>query len=305
MTKKLLITGANGKMGRAVSNHLVKDLGIDPGNIVLASRNTEALDDYARRGFEIRAADFGHPETLEAAFAGIDHLLLISIDAIGQREQLHTNAIQAAEQTGVAHLTYTSMHAPETSPVIFAHEHLGTERALANSQIPTWRVLRNSWYFENLPEFFANVLTTGVWMTAAGNGKSAQISRDDLALAAAASVAKGGNSKEVLTLNGPDALTIEEMARAVDAEIGTRLNVIRLENAALAAKQEEFGVPPEFVGMTVSFDEHIRQGLSDGDSQAFEKLTGKPPRSFAVWLKENRDQLLSLSQSRATTSPEA
>lgn len=298
MAQKLLITGANGKMGRLVTEILVTQLGHDPQDIVLTTRDISALKDAREMGFDVREADFARPDTLDAAFAGVDNLLLISIDAIGQRTELHRNAVKAAERAGIRHLTYTSMPSPENSPVVFAHEHEATEQAIAQSDIPAWTVLRNNWYYENLIEFFASVLQTGAWLTSAGAGKAAQISREDLALAAAVALSKGGSKRQVLTLNGPEALSVAEMAGAINAEIGTEISVIDLEDQALQAQLESFGVPAEAVAMTVSLDHHNRIGLSAGDSTEFETLTGKRPQSYVAWLQAKRSELTALAAGR-------
>ncbi|HHC7310189.1 TPA: hypothetical protein ACN30N_003068 [Vibrio campbellii] len=38
-----------------------------------------------------------------------------------------------------------------------------------------------------------------------------------------------------------------------------------------------------------------RYANSDGTSEAFEKLTGKKPQSFEVWLEENKAELQKLA----------
>ncbi|CAO4147443.1 hypothetical protein DHODJN_11975 [Methylorubrum extorquens] len=53
-------------------------------------------------------ADYARPETLAEAFRGIDRLLLISSSEIGQRVAQHQNVIQAARQSGVSLIAYTS-----------------------------------------------------------------------------------------------------------------------------------------------------------------------------------------------------
>lgn len=116
---------------------------------------------------------------LQQAFAGADHLLLISTNS-AQRTQQQASALEAAQAVGIQHITYTSMPNPQVSPVVFAHEHLATEQAIQSSRIPSWAILRNNWYFENIPDFQAAIFQSGVWLNATANGKVAQIARSDL-----------------------------------------------------------------------------------------------------------------------------
>ena len=292
---KLLITGANGKLGRQVVDHLINTFKVNTGDLVLTTRKIEDLNEYAQQGIEVRQADFDQPETLETAFAGVDRLLLISIDVIGDRERLHTNAIKAAEKADVKHISYTSMPAPEESPLIFAHEHRGSEQAIKNSDIPFYSILRNNWYYENLPEFNAAALATKAWLTLAGSAKTNQLSRNDLALAAAASIYKGEQQQRTRTLNGRDALSVKEMALAIKQITDIEIQVIEMDDEGFTKQLEEVGLPAELIGMLVSLDQHNRAGFSEGDTKDFAELTGQEPQSFEDWLKDNKAQLIALA----------
>src|SRR5579859_8190921 len=152
-TPDLLVTGAGGQLGQRVLHHLTDSLKIPAGRIAAATRKPESLAAWAAQGVALRRADFDEPASLEQAFAGISRLLLISTDALdrpGHRLAQHRAAIAAAAKAGVSHVVYTSMPKPETSAVLFAPDHAGTEAALAASALPEWTVLRNNWYFENL-----------------------------------------------------------------------------------------------------------------------------------------------------------
>ena len=295
--RKLLITGASGKLGQQVIEYLLNDFNIPANQLIATTRNAASLSELADKGIDVREADFSNPASLEAAFAGADNLLLISIDAIGQRSELHRNAVLAAQNVGIKHLTYTSMPAADTSPVVFAFEHEATEKAITDSQISNWTILRNNWYFENLAEFFASTLQTQAWLTAAKEGKTAQLSRLDLAYAAAASVAKALNGKQTLTLNGPESLTTEQMAAKINQALGLNIQVIHQSDEELKAQLESFGLPEGIVALVTTMDQHARGAFSDGSSQDFEVLTGRKPQDFSQWLEANKAMLSQIAQS--------
>ena len=294
--RKLLITGASGKLGQQVIDYLLNDVNIAASQLIATTRNAASLTELAEKGVDVREADFSNPASLEAAFAGADNLLLISIDAIGQRSELHRNAVLAAQNVGIKHLTYTSMPAADTSPVVFAFEHEATEKAIADSQISDWTILRNNWYFENLAEFFASTLQTQAWLTAAKEGKTAQLSRLDLAYAAAASVAKALTGKQTLTLNGPESLTTEDMAAKINQALGLNIQVIHQSDEELKAQLESFGLPEGIVALVTTMDQHARGAFSDGNSQEFEMLTGRKPQNFSQWLETNKAMLSQIAQ---------
>jgi NAD(P)H dehydrogenase (quinone) len=67
--------------------------------------------------------DYERPETLDAARAGIDTLLLISSSEIGKRARQHRNVIAAAKQANIQLLAYTSVLHADTSVLGLAEEH--------------------------------------------------------------------------------------------------------------------------------------------------------------------------------------
>jgi NAD(P)H dehydrogenase (quinone) len=287
----LLVTGASGKLGREVVRFLLDDHGVSPGRLIVTTRDPARLTSLAERGVDVRAADFDDPASLTDAFAGADALLLISVDTVGRRVAQHTHAIAAAEAAGVQHLVYTSMPAPADSPLVFAPEHAGTEARLADSAVPVVTVLRNNWYFENLTEFQASILQTGVWLTAADGKPTAELSRLDLARAAAAALVSPAKTSRTLTLHGRESLTVAERAKLLADAIGRSIEVVALDDAAYRAALTEAGVPAPFIEMMATMEAHNGAGLSDGDSGAFEALTGTRPQSLAAWVDAQRDVL--------------
>ncbi|MHC0044808.1 SDR family oxidoreductase [Vibrio campbellii] len=293
--RKILVTGASGKLGSQVVKALLEDLNVKPSELIVTTRKADKLQALASQGVDVREADFSSPESLEKAFQGADSMLLISIDASGPRTQAHLNAVSAAEKVGVNHIAYTSMPSAESSPVMFAHEHEATENAIKQSGIPNATITRNNWYFENLVDYFASILQSGYWLTSAAVGRSAQLSRKDLAFAAASALVKPAQGKVVLPMNGVQSMTHAEMAKVIDKVLGTSITMVDLSDEDYQAKLESFDLPAPIVELCVTMDKHNRGNYSDGTSEAFEKLTGKKPQSFEAWLEENKAELQKLA----------
>lgn len=291
---RLLVTGAAGHLGGRVLHHLLDTLSVDPADVVAGTRDPAKLAAWTQQGITARAVDFDKPETLSAAFAGIERLLIISTDALGEpglRLRQHQAAIKAAEAAGVGHVLYTSLPAADISPILFAPDHLGTEQAIAASRIPGWSVLRNHWYFENLAFSLPNVLASGTWYTAAGDGRIAHIARDDLARAAAAALADGFSGKRTLTLSGAEAFTVAELATLVGAAAGKTINVVQVPLEGLVQGMIGAGLPEPVARLFASFDAHQAQGLFGTVSGDYQALTGVAPQPFERWLAANKAML--------------
>nr|WP_284701222.1 SDR family oxidoreductase [Rhodoplanes tepidamans] len=287
----MLVTGASGHLGRRVLHHLLDTLTVPAGRIVATSRKPEALADVSARGVTVRGADFDDAASLVRAFAGVNRLLLISTDTLdrpGARLAQHRAAVAAAERAGVSHVVYTSMPGPETSLVLFAPDHLGTEQALAASAIPGWTVLRNHFYFENLAYAIPAALASGQWYSADGHRGSADISRDDLARAAATVLAGGETGRRTWTLSGPQALTRTEIAEKIGAAVGKSITVVPVTIDVLVQGMVAHGVPEPVARVFASFDANTAAGKFETVTNDFFEITGTQPQSFDAWLAENK-----------------
>ena len=296
--KKLLVTGASGQLGSRVLHHLLNTLGVPADRIVATSRKPEALSEWADQGVTVRAADFEDPARLATAFAGAGRVLLISTDALdrpGRRLEQHSAAIAAAEKAGVGHLIYTSMPEPEGSPLLIAPDHAGTEAALAGSSLPGWTVLRHHWYFENLFMSLGQVLASGQWYTAAGDGRIAHIARDDLGRSAAAALADDFDGKRTLTLSGAKAYTTVEIAALVSRTVGKPIRVIQVPVEGLVQGMVDAGLPEPLARIFASFDTNTAAGRVAGVTRDFTALTGVDPQPYEEWLAASKPALSGLA----------
>ena len=284
-----LVTGAGGHLGRLVVEHL---LAAKAGKVIAASRDPAKLADLAAKGAETRRADFDEPASLDAAFKGVDRLLIVSTDSVvepGRRLRQQKAAVAAAARARVGHAIYTSMPNPEPGSLIpFAPDHFETEQALKKSGLPH-TILRVSWYAENLLRSLPSILSTGKWRSAAGDGRVANIARDDVARAAAAALIKALGGRFDLT--GPELLTTRQIAAIIADVFGKKIEVVPVSDEQLLAGLIAAGVPRPFAELGVAFDANTRAGKIDIRSDAVAKLTGKPPASLRDVLAANKNAL--------------
>ncbi|MFD1743910.1 SDR family oxidoreductase [Rhizobium helianthi] len=290
---KILVTGASGQLGRKIIEHLIADGKIARSDIVAASRNPVKLSALSQAGIEVRKTDFDDAAGMEAAFHGIERLLLISTDELavpGRRLAQHKAAVEAAVKAGVKHIFYTSMPNPDKSLVSFAPDHLGTEEAIKASGL-TYTIIRNSWYLDNYFMSMPHNLVVGTWYTATGDGKVANISRDDCAAAAAAALASPPAGNVILTLTGETALSADEIGKIVSDTAGKPLNVVKVTDEQLANGLRGAGLPDFVVAMLVSADANTRAGNFNVVTHDFEDLTGRRPQGAAEFFKAHKDLL--------------
>lgn len=266
------VTGATGQVGRLVLDELLTHT--EASNIVALARDPSALSAYAAKGVQVRQADYDDPDSLEAAFQGVDRVLLISGNAVGQRERQHGNVIDAAKAAGVSYLAYTSILKGDQSPLALAPEHVATEKLLANSGL-NYDVLRNGWYSENYTMGLAPSLESGKIFGAVGEGKLSTATRADFAAGAAAALLRGKGG-DVYELAGDEAWTMQDFAAEVSRQSGRQVEYVDQSEADYARTLEGAGLPPPVASMLASTSALSGQGALYDDSKSLSRLSGKP-----------------------------
>lgn len=280
---RILVTAAGGHLGRLTIDALLKL--VPASQIVAGLRDPAKGADLAARGVTVVAADYSKPETLDAAFKGIDRLLLISSNELGQRVAQHRNVIDAAKRAGVKLIAYTSVLRADTSPLSVAKEHLPTEELIRASGIP-FALLRNGWYTENYTASIPAALAHNALISSAGDGRIAAASRADYAAAAAAVLAGEGHAGKIYELAGNEAFTLEQFAAEITKQSGKTVAYVRLPEADFKAALLGAGLPPELAELIATSDTAAANGALFDDSRTLGKLIGRPTTPFATTIAE-------------------
>ncbi len=278
----IAITGATGQLGRLVLQNLLKT--VPASQIVAAVRSPEKAADLAALGVQVRQADYAQPATLEAAFQGVDKLLLISSSEVGQRAPQHAAVIAAAQKAGVKLIAYTSILRADTSPLGLAAEHKETEAMLRASGIP-FVLLRNGWYTENYTASVPAALQYGAVMGSAKDGRIASAARADYAAAAAAVLTKDGQAGQVYELAGDTAYTLSELAAEIARQSGKPVVYNDLPEAAYAAALVQVGLPEGFAALLADSDVGASKGGLFDDGHQLSQLIGRPTTPLADVVK--------------------
>ena len=277
---KIGVTGATGQLGRLVVEKLKQKVAAD--TIVALVRNPEKAADL---GVEARVFDYTKPESLVASLKGIDKLLLISGNEIGQRLPQHKAVIEAAKQAGVKQITYTSILHADSSPLGLAGEHLGTEVAIKESGL-TYTILRNGWYTENYTGSAKGAVGAGAFIGNAGDGKIASAARVDYAEVAAVVLAGEGHENKTYELAGDEAYTLTELAAEISRQTGKIVPYNNLTETQYADILKSFGLPAGLAEMLADSDTGASKGGLFDDSRALSKLIGRPTTPLAIVLAE-------------------
>lgn len=284
---KLLVTGATGKLGSKVVELLLKTVPAE--QLAVSVRNPEKAATLKTLGVDVRKGDFDAPESLDAAFAGVDRLLIISADGDNDtRIRQHANAVAAAQRAGVKFIAYTSVTNAQESDNIVAPTHKATEQVILDTGIP-YSFLRNNWYLENEISSIQGVMAGAPWVTSAGNGKVGWALQQDYAEAAAAVLSGEGHDNTTYELSGTP-LTQEEFVSVLGDVLGKEVAVQQVDDTTYEDIMKQAGIPDFVTPMLVGIQKSIRSGSLDLESNDFKKVLGHPatPIKEALTLVVNK-----------------
>ena len=278
---KIGVTGATGQLGRIVVEKLKQKVAAE--SIVALVRTPEKASDL---GVEARVFDYTKPESLAAALKGVDKLLLISSNEIGQRLPQHKAVIEAAKHAGVKLLVYTSILHADTSSLGLAGEHLATEAALEASGL-VYTILRNGWYTENYTGSAKGAIGAGAFIGCAGNGKISSAARVDFAEAAAVVLAGEGHENKIYELAGDETYTLTDLAAEISRQSGKAIPYNNLTETQYTDILKNFGLPEGIAGMLADSDTGAsKEGLYD-DSHVLSTLIGRPTTPLSIVLSKS------------------
>jgi NAD(P)H dehydrogenase (quinone) len=272
----IAITGATGNFGRLTVEALLRR-GVPAEQIIATGRRIETLGDLGDRGVSLRRADYSDEISLREAFAGADRLLLVSGTEVGQRIQQHTNVIAAAKATGVQLIAYTSVVRADTSQLLIAHEHRGTEAALAASGVPH-TLLRVSWYIDNYTAQLPAYLEHGI-VGAADDGRISGATRADYAEAAAVVLAEEGHAGATYELGGP-AFTMTDLAEVVSAATGRLVTYTDMSVQGYTDFLVAAGLGMPVAAAFADNDRGVAAGELYAETADLERLLGRPATSL-------------------------
>lgn len=276
LAQMLIVTGANGKLGRLVVEELAKR-GPASG-IGVSVRDPEKARALEERGVRVRRGDFDDAASLAHAFEGARRVLVVSSNSSGdQAVRHHLTAIEAAKAAGARRILYTShVGASATSPFAPMVDHAATEDALRSSGVP-FTSLRNGFYVESAILMLGAAVTTGD-LAVPEDGAVSWTSHADLAEAAAVLMSEEGTDESAtLELTASEAIDMNGIAAIVSELAGRTVRRVVTSDADYRAGMVARGVPEARADMMVGLFRASRLGQFSRVDPTLARLLGRPP----------------------------
>ncbi len=271
----IIITGANGQLGRAVVEQLLARVPAE--QVGVSVRDPEKAQGLKEQGVRVRQGDFADAASLAHAFEGASQVLIVSSNSSGKAAvRHHRTAIDIAKKAGARRILYTS-HMGSSSTSLFPPmvDHAATEVALRDSDV-AFTSLRNGFYATTVLFMLGNALKTGE-LAAPEDGPVAWTSHSDLAEVTAITL-----SKEVLDgvtpgLTASEAIDMDGVA-ALASELTHRpIRRVVVPDAEYRAGLVAHGLPEERADVLLGMFRASRQGEFKRVDPTLARLINRSP----------------------------
>ncbi|QDQ14370.1 NmrA family NAD(P)-binding protein [Streptomyces spectabilis] len=262
----VLVTGATGRTG---------------GRVAQAARAAGHTVRAASRSGEVRF-DWNERSTWDDALRGADAAYLAylpDVGAPGAADAVGGLARRAAE-LGVRHLVLLSARGEDQ-----AH---ATERALADSGVARWTVVRAGWFAQNFSEGpLVDGLRAGELVFPAGEVLEPFVDVRDIADVVVAVLAAGERyAGRIIEVSGARLLSFRDAVAEISAASGRPLVYVPVGAREYGAALTDFGVPEGEVEFLIELFETNLDGRNAHVSDGVREVLGREPREFSAFVRE-------------------
>jgi NAD(P)H dehydrogenase (quinone) len=278
----IVITGANGAFGRRVAERV---LARRPGIEFAVSVRDPAASPFAVASDArviVRHGDFDRPESLPAAFAGADTVLINATNygtASEDRARQQATAIRAALDAGATRIVVTSWFDVDNCSLAMARDYPGTEK-LVTASAPAWTILRMTYGMAAaLARDVRTAARTGVLTAPAGEALAVPAATEDLADAAAAVLTGPGHDGRIYELSGPAPIGWTDLAGLAGQRSGRPVAYRPASDQEFGAQMRAEGWPPAAVGSLLEYYAAFRAGWGGRAYPDLATVLGRPATS--------------------------
>lgn len=285
---QVFVFGATGVIGSEIVRALIAQPDV---KVRVATRNVET----ARAAFGDSAAvqpvtlDFQRPETLDAALAGVNRLIIVNPLAPDMAAQ--TAALVAAGRRANVSLVvrFSLLGAGEPDPIEEALWHHAADMEVRQGGLP-WVILKPNQYFQNFVSEGTLQTVRGqsaIYVPYAESRVSNIDTRDLGEIAARVALADPHThaGKEYL-LTGAAAHTMGELAAAIGAARGKPVQYVAVPEEAARQGMLGAGVPAAIVEVILQWISYCRAGRAERVEPAAAALLGRAPRGYADFARD-------------------
>lgn len=276
----ILITGASGSVGREVVREMAKT-----GKEFRPMFRSKEEAAKAPQGVKTSIADFSNTTSLQSALQGVEGVFLVC-SPVRELVELEGNVIDVAKKAGVKRIVQNSALGAGDYDKSFPSWHRKVEDKLKASGME-YVILRPNGFMQNTITYLApSIRTQGAFYDAMGDAKTSLVDVRDVAAVAAKALTTDGHAGKIYELNGPEALTQDEVAKRIAEKSGRAVSHVNISRGAHQKAMLDLGMPEWQVKALLELQDYYVSGRAATVDGLIDKLLGRPARTMDQFLAE-------------------
>jgi len=278
----VLVSGANGRTGRAVVAALAKK-GAKVRAFIRKAEQTDGLK--AIGAAEAALGDMLAPETISKAMHGCEAVVHIGPPMHADEKLITGHFVAAAMAADVKRFVYYSVMHPLRREVPHHARKLDTEEMVIESGAP-YTIIQPIRYMQHLENIWKDVLASGVHaMPFNTHVKFNVADLMDLADAAALVALTPGHLYATYELAGPDPLSQDDMAAIIGEVLKRNITARQIPLDEMAAKAKAAGAPDWRIDTMRKMNAHYDHSGFLGNANVMRWLLGREPTRFRAYVE--------------------
>ncbi|HEU5003323.1 MAG TPA: NAD(P)H-binding protein [Actinomycetota bacterium] len=276
----VLVTGATGRVGRAVV-----DLLLEVGVPVRALTHRSEVAGTLPGGVDVVTGDLTVPESLDAGLRGVGTVFLVwtapAATAPAVVERLATHARRVVFLSAPHQTPHPFFQQPNPMAALYAD----IERNIAASGLE-WTIIRPGIFASNALFWWAPVIRAGGavrWPY--GAAETAPVDDRDVAAVAARTLYEDGHNGGDYVLTGPESLSQAEQVRIIGDVVGRRIEFHDLSPDEFRSEAEGIWPRPALDMLLAAWG--ATMGVPAFISSTVFDILGSAPRSFRQWVTDH------------------
>jgi uncharacterized protein YbjT (DUF2867 family) len=287
----ILITGASGSVGKAV----LREASRKESKFRATFRSKEEAA-KAPSGCEAVLADYSDRQSLRKAMDGVTSVFVVC-SPIPQLVELESNVLDACKESGVKHVVLHSALGAGDYGKSFSSWHRKVEDKLKTTGM-SYTILRPNGFLQNIVAYSApSIRGQGAFYAAMGDAKVSYLDVGDIAVVAAKALKGGVHAGKTYELNGPEAISNQELAKRISKVAGRTVNYVDIPESAQREAMLGLGMPEWQVAALLELQQYYKQGGGAKTDGLLQALIERDPVALDQYLAANarefRDQAAS------------
>ena len=277
----ILITGASGSVGKVVLQET-----IPRQSKVRAMYRSKEEAAKAPAGCAAILADYTDKQSLRRALEGVTSVYVVC-SPIPQLVELESNMVEACKEAGVKHVVLNSAMGAGDCGKSFPSWHRKVEDKLKSTGL-SFTILRPNGFLQNIVAFNApTIRTEGAFYAAMGDAKVSYLDIADIAVAAVKALGGGAHAGKTYELNGPEAISNQELAKRISKVAGRTVNFLDVPENAQRDAMLGLGMPDWQVTALLELQQYYKQGGGGKTDGLLKTLIEREPITLDQYLTAN------------------